>query len=361
MKKTLLSIAILGSCIFQSMAQTETTIIPTEGFETDKLGTLYQANFFSSNTSADWYRRGTKTTGGTTNANLNFDNPFGTGNHFIGGDDVDEAGTGENPFGDGERAYLTFQTIDVSTYTDVGLELLISATILNEFSSNSNGEDSNSSQPGPDFVSIEVAFDSDIPSSASSIGAVPTLSDINTGTYFKFGNFGAECDTIDSNDGEPLECRMALDTNLDGLGDNLQLGHTAQSFSFSIPTNGASLASIRIVIATDEGGEDVAYDDVRIYGEVNTVLSLTEENTTKIKDLTISPNPIKAGSILNVSASNSTETFSVSMFDILGKKVYHKENTVNTIILPSNLPSGIYLVKIGFASGESEIRKLIIE
>jgi len=68
------------------------------------------------------------------------------------------------------------------------------------------------------------------------------------------------------------------------------------------------------------------------------------------------PNPTDSGVI--TITSNSTEAFSVAVYDILGKQVKNQTITNNRLDV-SNLGSGIYIVKIT-QNGASTTKKLVI-
>ena len=82
-------------------------------------------------------------------------------------------------------------------------------------------------------------------------------------------------------------------------------------------------------------------------------------NTFSIDELSIFPNPVNKGSsFLNI-VSNSSESISVVILDILGKQLKRQTVTNNKIDI-SNLGSGIYLLKIA-QDNKHITRKIIIE
>ncbi len=77
-----------------------------------------------------------------------------------------------------------------------------------------------------------------------------------------------------------------------------------------------------------------------------------------IEGLSVYPNPIANGAILNItSASNNAMT--VQIFDILGKEVSNTAVINNTIEI-ANLNSGVYIVKIS-QDGKTATRKLVVK
>lgn len=322
-------------CAFSAFSQID--IIPQEGFETDKLGTLYQANFFANATSADWYRRGNLTSG--TNNFLPF-TPTGITGMYIGADDVDEAGTGENPLGDGEFAYLTFKTINVSAYSEIDVTLKIGAHALGQFSNTPE-------ESRPDTFEIQVAYDGNIATGANGLDALPTVANLNSGTYTTGGQFSALGN----------QTNLALDTNFDDTGDGTILGNNAQEFTFKIPTNGATLASVRIRIGMDQGGEDIFYDDVKIQG--NTTLSTDKFSFES--SINLSPNPLNKDRVLNISNNSQNTITSIEVYDVIGKKVFTEATTTESIQFPNTIPSGMYFVKITDTKNNSITKKIMVQ
>ncbi|MGH1387015.1 T9SS type A sorting domain-containing protein [Kordia sp.] len=82
-------------------------------------------------------------------------------------------------------------------------------------------------------------------------------------------------------------------------------------------------------------------------------LSLDDVNITS--DFKLYPNPSKG--ILNIQ-TNTTDSVSISIYDMLGKEVLNADKVTNTIDI-SNLKNGMYLVKI--ATNDRSITKKIIK
>lgn len=339
----------LGFTLFSSIALCQTDLIPQEKFETDKLGTLYQANFFSGTTSADWYRRGDNSSATGGNTVLPF-TPLGISGNYIAGDDVDETDPNntENPLGDGEHGYLTFKTIDVSDYSEINVTLKLGASISDEFSTIE--EDSNF-----DGFRIEVAYDTNIANGANTIGGLPTVANLNTGTYAVKALFSS----TGLGNGASREGRLGHDADFDGQADPgvVLLSETAQEFTFKIPTNGATLASVRLVISSDQSSEDIFYDDVTIEGE-NT---LGLKNYDKTNKVVIFPNPIKPNKQLHIITNSTIKT--IVLCNTLGEEVYkttiNKNNKNLLINLPKSLKQGVYFLKTNTNKGIS-IKKVSI-
>lgn len=234
------------------------TTLQTESFETEGNGSRYRANYFADfcgNT--DWYRRSETTTcspsTSTDNDYLKFYASISgiTGSFFIAGDDTEEAP--ENPLGDGEAAYVTLATIDVSSYTEIIVTVAIAANDENLF------EDTRAIIDG---FFMQYAFDGNIATGANSVGAIPSEANLATGTYSDAIAFIADGDSP-AGSGDLEE-----DTNLDGTPDGSALTTTLTDYSGTFSTGGATLMSIRAMIRTDQGGEDVAYDNIRVQGQV---------------------------------------------------------------------------------------------
>ncbi len=66
--------------------------------------------------------------------------------------------------------------------------------------------------------------------------------------------------------GDPFNEPLALDTDDDGNGDGPQLTNTFASFGFNIP-NGNSV-QIRVRLAMDGGDEEVAFDNLQVFGTI---------------------------------------------------------------------------------------------
>ena len=74
-----------------------------------------------------------------------------------------------------------------------------------------------------------------------------------------------------------------------------------------------------------------------------TTLSVNQEETQN--DFEISPNPAK--SILNIQLANSLDNANITIYDVLGKKVYSKDiSNMNSSIDVSKWNSGVYIVRI---------------
>lgn len=124
----------------------------------------------------------------------------------------------------------------------------------------------------------------------------------------------------------------------------------------------ASIASVcfRQAGSTTVGTGNVEYDDVRAadnWAYVTTsVLSLSVKQNS-ISGLNIYPNPVKDGNLYITSNSSNSKT--VAVYDILGKQVLNAK-TSNNAVNVSNLKGGAYIVKV-FEDGKTATRKLIIE
>lgn len=234
------------------------TTLQTESFETEGNGSRYRANYFADFCgNADWYRRSETTTcsPATSIANdyLKFYSIVSgiTGSFFIAGDDVEQAP--ENPLGSGAAAYVTLATIDVSAYTEIIVTVAVAANNENLF------EDDNAII---DAFFMQYAFDGNIATGANSLSAIPSEANLATGSYTDAIAFIVNGSS--SGGSRDLE----EDTNLDGTPDGSALSTTLTDYSGTFSTGGATLMSIRAMIRTDQGGEDVAYDNIRVQGQV---------------------------------------------------------------------------------------------
>jgi hypothetical protein len=106
---------------------------------------------------------------------------------------------------------------------------------------------------GDTYIDIQYAFDQDIAETGDTA--------VNSGTYTTFGSLRLPV----QNAGVTISPTLYLDSNLDGIGDSLGLTNTFQDFSFSTANTGSNI-SIRIKIYTPTPNEELAIDNVRIYG-----------------------------------------------------------------------------------------------
>ena len=152
-----------------------------------------------------------------SNINQSYTNIDGT---FHASQDIDDGGWTNSA----TPSQLTWTGIDVSEFTTLSFK--------GSFASNGGGIDDT------DFVLVEYQIDSG--------GWMNLLAFENTGGFNN--NF--------------LE-----DTNFDGTGDGLQLSGTFQEFEKSLPV-GSSL-DLRITVSINSGGEDLAFDNFKVYGIYN--------------------------------------------------------------------------------------------
>ena len=91
--------------------------------------------------------------------------------------------------------------------------------------------------------------------------------------------------------------------------------------------------------------------------EPNLSTHITTELIQENVDLVISPNPAK--STINLYLPKGYENAKLSVFDVLGKEIYHEEvNTLKSIINISKWNSGVYLVRISTDS-DSQTKRFV--
>jgi hypothetical protein len=91
--------------------------------------------------------------------------------------------------------------------------------------------------------------------------------------------------------------------------------------------------------------------------ELNLSTHITTEFIQDNIDLVISPNPAK--STINLYLPKGYENAKLSVFDVLGKEIYHEEvNTLKSIINISKWNSGVYLVRISTDS-DSQTKRFV--
>jgi type IX secretion system substrate protein len=125
----------------------------------------------------------------------------------------------------------------------------------------------------------------------------------------------------------------------------------------------SQVASIsQFLFRQDSSGETpfITVDELRIG---TTWASVTPTNTLAISQqqlldgFAMYPNPVKDG-LLNIKSASNAEK-SISIYDMIGKRVYQKTTKANQINI-SNLKSGIYFVKVQ-QNAKTATRKLVVE
>ncbi|MDW3648822.1 MAG: hypothetical protein R8P61_17270 [Bacteroidia bacterium] len=230
----------------------------TESFETEGDGSRYEANYFADfcgNT--DWYRRmvASECTAGSENDFIAFSITGIDGSYFMAADDAEESP--ENPLGSGEAAYVTLATLDVSSYDEITVSVKVAANTVTNFENDHAIEDA--------FLA-QYAFDGNIATGANSAGALPSEANLNTGSYTNAIAFYASS----------ASSLLSEDTDLNGTPDGSDLGATLTTYSSTFNTGGASNLSVRFVIRTDQGGEDIAFDDIEVIGDVTLPVVLAD-------------------------------------------------------------------------------------
>jgi len=90
--------------------------------------------------------------------------------------------------------------------------------------------------------------------------------------------------------------------------------------------------------------------------ETTTTVSI--ENTGRKFGVSVYPNPAK--NFMHVQ-SDLSETLTVQLFDVLGKKIFEQNNINNITINTSGLETGLYFVRVIGSMGFSQTHKIIIE
>ncbi|MCB0395185.1 MAG: HYR domain-containing protein [Flavobacteriales bacterium] len=209
------------------------TNLHTESFETDGEGSRYTSGTFAV-VSGDYFLRTT-----SAFADLEGDVSSGIdGSYFWVGEDVDDATN--NPFS--PQAILQLQDIDVAGYSTLELKVLLAQTET----PNADRFENN------DGLIFQYAMD-------GNIGTIIPGSGTTSGTYTTFATFRGN---VSGGLGS-----LALDTDMNGVGDGSAVTSTLQDFTLSIPVTGSTL-SIRIIMAQDQGTEEIYMDNLRIEGTV---------------------------------------------------------------------------------------------
>ncbi len=93
---------------------------------------------------------------------------------------------------------------------------------------------------------------------------------------------------------------------------------------------------------------------------------LSTKNYT-LSEFSFYPNPLKSNDVLNIIFNNqSTDNMQISIWNLLGQKVYQKEIEVSQYkanILLENIPSGIYILRSRFTNNTNNVytKKIIIQ
>lgn len=219
MKRTIIGLIALA---FASRIHAET--IFTEDFETDGQGTRYTATQPFNDGSSDHWNR----TDGSDIANVSGAYSSYSNTYFWAAEDTDDDG------GNGDDSQtITFNAVNVSAYTNLMFYGLFGA-------GNENGPGS-SAYDAADYIRVQYDADS---------GGWTDL------MWFSYEDQGDAYN-------EPL----AYDHDQDGDGEGTRLGTSLQQFSTNLPD--ASSIQLRIMVYMDAGSEEIAFDSIRITGELS--------------------------------------------------------------------------------------------
>ncbi|MDH5399479.1 MAG: hypothetical protein OEX02_15120, partial [Cyclobacteriaceae bacterium] len=226
--KTYIFIIMSFLSLYTTKAQ---EILWIEDFETEGEGVRYTSSNQFQDGCNDHFRRTDGTdvcissstcAGTTTYTNI-------SGSFFWAGEDQNDAGTGD---GLNEKS-IVFQPLDVAGYTNFTFSGLFGA-------GNECGNDA-SSYDDPDYIHVYYQ--------------------INNGAWVLALAFESESNSTLTN--QPL----ALDTDLDGVGDGAELTATLAEYSFTIPQR-ADILAIKIETHADADKEEIAFDNFSISGEI---------------------------------------------------------------------------------------------
>ena len=157
-----------------------------------------------------------------------------TNGYYYTGEDTDrpnENPNNTNPGLFGSQQYSSgvhFSAIDVSAHTNVKLKLDVAARANITFE--------------PDLEYLKIYVDP-----------------VNNGNWDLIGAF--EVQNLISSDS------LAVDTNLDGLGDGIILKEAFQTFTFDVPS-GATTMNVRIEMNSSSGNEEIAFDTFSLTGDL---------------------------------------------------------------------------------------------
>jgi hypothetical protein len=233
------SVSILGILILiASMAFGQTTL-QTVNFETS--GSGYTVTGVPNPTSPDdWWER---TDGTTVNPTAAFTGKQGT--YFFYGEDTDNGRTADDP------VYVTLSSVSVSGYTNLQVKILVAAK-----------NDVGSSLEKEEYLKIQYAFDG--------------------------GSFSTRAQFITPNVNDTY---YAEDTNADGTTDGASLSPAFAEFTYSIPSSGTNL-QIRIAANIDQGNEEIGFDNIRIQGTEEAIVTFTNGANAALNFTQTSPLPL---------------------------------------------------------------------
>jgi len=207
--------------------------ILVESFETDGQSTRYATTTEFHDTANDHWGR----TDGNNISNISGGYSAYVGSFFWAAEDVDD------PQGNLQDVQtILIEDIDISAYVNLQFSGL--------FAAGNEGELGDSNYDAADFISIQYSIDG--------------------GSYIDGMCFNYEGGSTDSN---PLSNEpFGLDADCNGQSDGaaFRLGTAMQEFSFDIPETGL-LMDVLVSVVVDSGSEEVAFDQLKLSGDVNGV------------------------------------------------------------------------------------------
>lgn len=139
---------------------------------------------------------------------------------------------------------------------------------------------------------------------------------------------------------------------------NPALGGSEPASSVATNTSGTGAFTVAnsITLRNSANTPKVEIDEIRV-GVTWADTAVLSVKQNKIAGLNVYPNPVTNGTLYIT--SNSSESKTVAVYDILGKQVLNAKVSNNAVNV-SNLQSGAYILKIN-EEGNTDTRKLIIE
>ncbi|MCH3884706.1 T9SS type A sorting domain-containing protein [Tenacibaculum aquimarinum] len=182
---------------------------------------------------------------------------------------------------------------------------------------------------------------------------VEVQADIDGGGFTTIGRFTANGAPANPIAGGFL---MAQDTDLNGVANGSTLNSTLTEYTFDVDGIGTNL-TVRVVITTDGGSEEIAFDYIRIWHNI----VLSTEDVELSNNLNVYPNPSN-GDITVLNNSNKTLK-NISVFDLNGRLI-HKQTPTNSttqkIILSNKVSSGMYILKLN-SEDASIVKRILIK
>lgn len=144
---------------------------------------------------------------------------------------------------------------------------------------------------------------------------------------------------------------------------NPTIGSTTPPTADAVTTEPRDVDINRFYITQHSGANtpDITFDELKVD---TSWLGATKPSVLSVDDYDLTskgiyPNPVKPNSKVYFSDKNNYNEKEIRIFDLLGKKVFHKQTLSNNITL-TDLKKGVYILEVS-ENGSSSARKLIVD